>query len=103
MTSSTEASGAEARAEGSFRSLFLALAAVPFVVLSLAGLLVPAAERADLTSATLLAESVGIVLAIAAIWAGDETTRRGRAGRRLGMGIVIATVGLKLFQGALLG
>jgi hypothetical protein len=103
MTPRSEASGAGARAEGSFRSLFLALAALPFVALSLTGLVVPAAERPDLTTATLLAESVGIVLAIAAIWAGDETTRRGRAGRRLGMGIVIVAVGLRLAQGALLG
>ena len=103
MTPRSEASGAGARAEGSFRSLFLALSGP--------ALRRPVADRAGRAGrrtggsheATLLAESVGIVLAIAAIWAGDETTRRGRAGRRLGMGIVIAAVGLKLLQGALLG
>lgn len=96
-------SGTTTRDEGSLRSLFFALAALPFLALSLAGLVVPAADRAELTTATLLAQSVAIVLAIAAVWAGDETTRRGRAGRRLGMALVLAAVGLKLGGGALVG
>jgi hypothetical protein len=102
MTPRSEVSRQETRDEGSFRSLFFALAALPFLVLSAAGLVVPGAQRAELATATLLAESVAIVLAIVAIWAGDETTRRGRAGRRLGMGIIIATIGLKFVTGAVL-
>ncbi len=100
-------SRAQVQDEGSWRALFFACAAVPFLALSLAALAITArpsgTDAADLGPAGLLTESIAIVLAIVAIWAGDETSRRGRAGRRLGMGIVIAAVGLRLAAGAILG
>lgn len=95
----------EARPAGRRRSLVLALGAVPLVGLSLSWIPFASTGRdvGDLMMLSTVAETAGLLVAIAAILLGDEVTSQGRLGRRLGMVLVVFVIGANLAGSALIG
>lgn len=95
----------EARTAGRRRSLLLAFGAIPLVALSLSWIPFASSGRdaGDLVMLSTVAETAGLLVAIAAILLGDDVTSRGRLGRRLGMVLVVFVIGANLAGAALIG
>ncbi len=96
---------AEIRPAGPLRSVVLGVASIPLAIGSFAW--VPFAaqgrEMGDLDRVPAIAETAALILAILAIWLGDEVTERGQLGRRIGMVVVVAVIGANLVAKAILG
>jgi hypothetical protein len=95
----------EARQAGRRRSLVLALGAIPLVGLSFSWIASASTgpDGSHFTTLSTVAETAGLLVAIAAILLGDEVTNRGRLGRRLGMVLVVFAIGANLAGKALIG
>jgi hypothetical protein len=80
------------RAAGSWRAPLLAGSAIVLAAGSWTRYLPgsPTAAGGTLAGVALVLETAALLVAIAATLLGDEITRRGRLGRRLGMVIVVA-------------
>ncbi len=88
----------ETRRTGPLRSVVLAVAAIPLAVLSFAGTVAAwkGLETSYVARLPAVAAATALILAILAIWLGDEVTQRGGLGRRIGMIVVVATIGANL-------
>ena len=88
----------ETRRPGPLRSVVLAVVSIPLALLSFSWIAFASQglEMGDLARLPALAETAALVLAILAIWLGDEVTQRGSLGRRIGMIVVVAIIGANL-------
>jgi hypothetical protein len=96
---------AEIHPAGPLRSVVLAVASIALAIGSFSWIPFAAQghEMGDLARVPVIAETAALILAILAIWLGDEVTQRGQLGRRIGMFVVVAMIGANLVGKAILG
>lgn len=94
----------ETRRPGSLRPVVLAVVSIPLAILSFSWVAFASQglEMGGLARLPAVAETAALILAILAIWLGDDVTERGTLGRRIGMVVVVAVVGANLLGQAIL-